>query len=191
MSLKEYKDKRDFKKTPEPLGKIDDFQKNFFVIQKHKASRLHYDFRFEYKGVLKSFAIPKGPSLNPKDKRLAIETEDHPIDYANFEGTIPEGNYGAGTVIIWDRGKYKNITMKNEKNLSIEEAYKNGHITFILNGEKLKGEFSLIRFKGNDKWLLIKKDDLEADRKGDILKEKPNSVVSNKSIEEILGKLLP
>jgi DNA ligase D-like protein (predicted 3'-phosphoesterase) len=184
MSLEEYKKKRDFKKTSEPSGKINESHRNIFVVQKHNASRLHYDFRFEYNGVLKSFAIPKGPSLDPKNKRLAIETEDHPIDYADFEGIIPEGNYGAGTVIVWDKGKYKNKSKKNGKDLSIEEAYNNGHITLILEGKKLKGEFSLIKFKGNDKWLLIKKNDSEANRQVDILKEKPKSVISNKDLDE-------
>jgi len=185
MNLEDYRKKRDFEKTPEPSGKIDERGNNIFVVQKHKASKLHYDFRFEFNGVLKSFAVPKGPSLNPKNKRLAIETEDHPLDYADFEGEIPEGNYGAGKVIVWDKGKYKNISQKNNKSLSMNKAYETGHITLILDGKKLKGEFALIRFKGNDKWLLVKKDDDYADRNKEIVEEKPKSVISNKNVEEI------
>ncbi len=185
MSLKEYNSKRDFKKTGEPKGEIKRGKNRIFVVQKHDASRLHYDFRLQMEGVLKSWAIPKGPSLDPSKKRLAIPTEDHPIDYADFEGNIPENNYGAGSVIVWDTGIYENKTEKNEQVISIKEAYDRGHITLILYGEKLKGEFALIKMKGSDKWLLIKKDDSFADRKNDILEKHPKSVLSDKDIDEL------
>lgn len=135
--------------------------------------------------MLKSWVIPKGPSLNPSTKRLAIPTEDHPVDYADFEGVIPENNYGAGKVIVWDRGTYENKTKKNGEDISFDQAYETGHITLILNGEKLKGEFALIRMRGKDQWLLIKKDDSEASKTIDIVKEKPRSVLSNKEIDDI------
>ena len=184
MTLKDYKRKRDFNKTTEPEGQINKDQVELFVIQKHDASRLHYDFRLQIDGVLKSWAIPKGPSLDPGQKRLAIPTEDHPIDYADFEGIIPQNNYGAGRVIVWDKGNYENKTEKNGQTVSIKEAYDTGHITLILNGIKLKGEFALIQMKGSDKWLLIKKDDSFSDRTNDILEDYPKSVLSDKSIDE-------
>ncbi|RJQ37699.1 DNA ligase D [Candidatus Microgenomates bacterium] len=163
--LGKYIQKRKFNKTPEPIGRIEESKGDLeFVVQKHYASHLHYDFRLELNGVLKSWAVPKGPSLNPADKRLAILVEDHPLDYLAFEGTIPEGNYGAGTVMIWDIGTYNIPKVKdreeNEKILSLE--FKKGHLDFILNGKKLKGEFSLTRFKKEENkeyWLLVKKKD--------------------------------
>lgn len=162
FSLDKYKSKRDFKKSSEPKAKKST-KKNkqpLFVVQKHAASKLHYDFRLEIKGVLKSWAVPKGPSLNPADKRLAIETEDHPLDYASFEGTIPKGHYGAGKVVIWDQGTYQNIKKnKAGKGVEIEESYKKGQIEFKLQGKKLKGNFVLIRFKPKKQWLLIKMKD--------------------------------
>ena len=185
MSLKDYYSKRDFKKTTEPEGEIKKGKENVFIVQKHDASKLHYDFRLQIEGVLKSWAIPKGPSLDPSKKRLAIPTEDHPIDYADFEGIIPENNYGAGRVIVWDKGNYENKTEKNGQIISIKKAYDTGHITLILNGVKLKGEFALIQMKGSDKWLLIKKDDSYADRKSDILEDYPKSVLSDKNIDEL------
>lgn len=189
MPLEDYKKKRNFKKTNEPEeDKGKDIEKDIFVIQKHDASKLHYDFRIRINDVLKSWAIPKGPSLNPENKRLAIPTEDHPLDYANFEGIIPEDNYGAGEVIIWDRGTYKNNTLKDGERVNIEKAHNKGHITIELNGEKLKGGFSLIKMHQKDKWLLIKKNDEYADREQNILEEKPESVVSNKTIEELKNK---
>ena len=185
MSLKEYKEKRDFKKTTEPEGEIETGKKMIFVIQKHAASKLHYDFRLQIEGVLKSWAIPKGPSLDPSKKRLAIPTEDHPIDYADFEGIIPENNYGAGRVIIWDKGTFENKTERNGEMINIKEAYESGHITVILSGKKLKGEFGLVRMKGSNKWLFIKKEDTYADRKNDILETNPKSIFSNKDVDEI------
>lgn len=161
MGLQLYKKKRNFSDTPEPVGKLaKKSSKLVFVIQRHKASRLHYDFRLEMDGVLKSWAVPKGPSMNPKDKRLAMMVEDHPFDYRKFEGVIPEGNYGAGIVEIWDEGTYSDIelsdTKTSEKNL--KAALKKGDLKFVLNGKKLKGEFVLVKMKNTDDnaWLLIK-----------------------------------
>ena len=133
-------------------------KKPIFVIQKHHASTLHYDFRLQMGNILKSWVIPKGPSLNPKNKRLAILTEDHALDFANFEGEIPVGHYGAGKMIVWDRGTYENMTTENGKEISMEKAFEKGKITIALQGEKLKGNFSLILIKKQNEsknWLLI------------------------------------
>jgi DNA ligase D-like protein (predicted 3'-phosphoesterase) len=184
MSLEDYKKKRNFRKTPEPMETTIESKQNIFVIQKHDAGRLHYDFRLEINGVLKSWAIPKGPSLNPKEKRLAVETEDHPIDYAEFEGVIPEDNYGAGMVLIWDKGTFENKTQKNNKDVPIETAYNNGHISIVLNGTKLQGGFALIKTQRKNQWLLIKKNDQTADTTKDILKTRPESVLSKKTLED-------
>lgn len=156
-----------------------------FVIQKHKASTLHYDFRLEADGVLKSWAVPKGPSTDPREKRLAIMTEDHSMEYGDFEGKIPEGEYGAGTVIVWDRGTYKNLKKNNKPTIS--EGIKEGHIIFYLDGIKLKGGYSLTRFRGGDSnhWLLVKMDDAEADARRNPVSTQPESVISGKKIEEI------
>jgi bifunctional non-homologous end joining protein LigD len=161
MALTTYKKKRNFKETSEPGGvtKKSD-SKLIFVVQRHKASRLHYDFRLELDGVLKSWAVPKGPSMNPKDKRLAMMVEDHPYDYKDFEGVIPEGNYGAGIVELWDHGTYSDIDNSSfkeaEKNL--RKGLKSGDFKFKLFGKKLKGEFVLVKLKGKEdnSWLLIK-----------------------------------
>src|SRR3954471_24938367 len=150
MSLTLYKKKRDFKRTPEPRGKREAKNKKLsFVIQRHDASHLHYDFRLEMEGVLKSWAVPKGPSLNPHDKRLAMMTEDHPFDYRTFEGTIPEGNYGAGEVIVWDNGTYEMVNDKNGRLKDPLKSLEKGHLDFILDGKKLKGRFTLVK-KGRD-----------------------------------------
>lgn len=164
MALNVYNGKRKFDETNEPKGNIKKSKDQLvFVIQRHAASRLHYDFRLEMDGVLKSWAVPKGPSLNPKDKRLAMEVEDHPYDYKDFEGNIPEGNYGAGQVEIWDSGTYEpldqNSKLSEEKELLKE--LKEGSLKFILHGKKLKGEFALVKMKNaeNNAWLLIKHKD--------------------------------
>src|ERR1700756_3393368 len=161
MALEEYKRKRDFRKTPEPPGVAAPNEKASeglsFVIQKHAARRLHYDFRLELDRVLKSGAGPKGPSLDPGEKRLAVHVEDHPLDYGEFEGRIPEGEYGAGSVIVWDRGRW----------LPVGDPHKGlakGHLEFELKGSKLRGRWHLVHMKGRDKggkenWLLIKADD--------------------------------
>jgi DNA ligase D-like protein (predicted 3'-phosphoesterase) len=148
-----------------------------FVIQQHAATRMHYDFRLEVDGVLKSWAVPKGPSLDPKVKRMAVHVEDHPMDYANFEGVIPKGNYGAGRVIVWEMGVYAPLT-------NMREGLRDGHVSFVLVGEKLKGGFALTRMN-DDSWLLVKKADEFADRETDITKERPESVLSGKTIDEI------
>lgn len=164
-SLSKYKNKRNFKSTSEPSGAVKKGgQQLRFVVQRHAATRLHYDFRLEMDGVLKSWAIPKGPSLNSTDKRLAMMVEDHPYDYRNFEGTIPEGNYGAGEVEIWDHGTYEALQKsirKKEETILLDEL-KKGSIKFILHGKKLKGEFSLVKMHTEDSgnaWLLIKHKD--------------------------------
>lgn len=164
MSLTAYNKKRDFKQTSEPSGKENDQQEDeklAFVIQRHKASRLHYDFRLELDGVLKSWAVPKGPSLNPHDKRLAMMVEDHPYNYKDFTGVIPEGNYGAGIVEIWDSGTYTSIEnkgkAKEDANL-LRAGLESGNLKFILRGQKVQGEFALVKLKDSEanSWLLIK-----------------------------------
>jgi len=167
MSLSKYIEKRDFKQTTEPKGGKGKGKKLSFVVQRHHASHLHYDFRLELDGVLKSWAVPKGPSLNPNDKRLAMMVEDHPYDYRSFEGTIPKGNYGAGVVNIFDEGTYEPIDDKKE---SLHKGLYSGNLKFILHGKKLKGEFALVRMKDSEQnaWLLIKhRDKYAVDKKYD------------------------
>lgn len=191
MSLSEYNQKRNFNSTLEPEGKIKQSSTDLiFVVQKHAASHLHYDFRLEMDGVLKSWAIPKGPSMNPADKRLAIMVEDHPYSYRDFEGTIPEGNYGAGNVIVWDNGTY---ILADEDRLDIDEHklqsdLQKGHLSFILNGKKLKGEFALVKFKTKQEntWLLIKSKDQYANDE-DVLQQ-DKSVLSNRTLESMETK---
>ncbi|MCK4265304.1 3'-phosphoesterase [Candidatus Babeliales bacterium] len=157
-----------------------------FVIHKHDATNLHYDFRLSIGNVLKSWAIPKGPSLNPKHKRLAIETEDHSLQYGSFEGVIPEGKYGAGTVMLWDKGTYKNIKKENGKTVSLKKCLKNGLLEIWLNGEKLKGGFALIKMKSRKKqWLLVKMKDEEANARKNIIKSEPKSVKTGKTMAQI------
>lgn len=164
MSLETYNKKRDFDQTPEPKTSEKHTQGTLrFVVQRHDASKLHYDFRLEMEGVLKSWAVPKGPSMNPADKRLAVEVEDHPFSYRTFEGDIPEGNYGAGHVDIWDEGTYQHTEICDRKagEKTLLEELEKGSIHFVLEGEKLKGAFTLLKMKGKqeDAWLLLKKDD--------------------------------
>src|SRR5437016_9279500 len=144
MALEKYRTKRDFRITPEPRGKVARKSGNAlsFIVQKHAASHLHYDFRLELNGVLLSWAIPKGPSLDPHEKRLAVHVEDHPIDYGGFEGVIPKGQYGGGTVLLWDRGTW------TPEGPDPEAAYKKGALKFRLNGEKLHGNWALVRMDG-------------------------------------------
>ena len=193
MSLSLYKKKRSFEKTPEPSGKNPASFKDElrFVVQKHDASRLHYDFRLEMEGVLKSWAVPKGPSLNPDDKRLAMMVEDHPYDYRSFEGIIPKGNYGAGTVIVWDEGTYEpaepvEASLKQQEKILLKQLHE-GNLKFRLKGKKLNGEYALVRIKGREEnaWLLIKKKDKYATTR-DITK-KGESVQSGKTIEQVAG----
>lgn len=172
MKLSEYNRKRDFKQTSEPAGKKGGNRLNF-VVQRHHASRLHYDFRLQMDGVLKSWAVPKGPSLNPKDKRLAVLVEDHPVSYKNFEGMIPEGNYGAGRVDIWDEGRYEPVDEEGKKITAkaFSEAFEQGSMKFRLSGNILKGEFALVRMDENN-WLLIKhKDEYAVTKKYDSEKD--------------------
>lgn len=165
MSLEEYIEKRDFNSTPEPAAETNEKGKKqlLFVIHKHYASQLHFDLRLELDGVLKSWAVPKGPTINPKEKKLAIMVEDHPLEYGDFEGVIPAGNYGAGQVYIWDRGTYHAYDTDdyNRSQEIFRDSLDKGHLTFILEGKILKGEFALVRLKkaSPKDWLLIKKND--------------------------------
>ncbi len=199
MALEKYKEKRKFDKTPEPEGLASDKKENntlSFVVQKHEATRLHYDFRIEMNGVMPSWAVPKGPSLNPEDKRLAMKTEDHPLDYQTFEGIIPKGNYGAGSVMVWDRGNYapEGVTTTDVKewNKLLNKMMEEGEIKIVLNGDKLKGSFALVKMKNGDEdnaWLLIKhKDEFATDE--DITK-KDHSVKTGRSMEEIVENKKP
>ena len=185
MPLTTYRKKRDFRKTPEPKGGGTARRRRglAYVIQKHAASHLHYDFRLELDGVLKSWAVPKGPSLNPSDKRLAVEVEDHPVEYGDFEGTIPKGEYGGGSVLLWDRGTW-------EPSGDAHEGLRRGRLSFDLFGEKLKGKWLLIRMKGRDEdrkptWLLFKEKDAESRTRGDVLVDRPESVKTGRAIEDV------
>ena len=181
MGLEEYKRKRKFDETPEPAGEVKKKPGNSFVIQKHRATRLHYDFRIEMEGVLRSWAIPKGPSLNPSEKRLAMLTEDHPIDYGDFEGTIPKGNYGAGKVIIWDHGTYEMVDPETP-----EKGWKKGKFHFVLKGKKLHGEWVLVRgSRAPNEWIFFKVRDEFASQQVDITENRPESVVSGKLVDEM------
>src|SRR5215212_6336001 len=185
--LRKYRQMRDFGDTPEPAGGKPKKRKlPIFVIQKHRASHLHYDFRLEMEGVLKSWAVPKGPSYDPTIKRLAMMTEDHPYDYASFEGVIPEGNYGAGNVIIWDEGMWEFIEPGDDP----VKALKSGKLTFRLHGKKMFGEWALVKIKGrttgkDNEWLLLKHRDQYANDKINVTEVAPRSVVSSLLVEEI------
>jgi len=183
--LRRYKEKRDFTGTPEPAPEVEEGGGDcIFVVQKHDASNLHYDLRIESGGVLKSWAVPKGPSMDPKVRRLAVPTENRPVAYADFEGVIPEGHYGAGTVIVWDRGTYRNT--KGE-DASTEKNLEEGHATLWLEGEKLRGSFALIRTGGGDKprWLFFKMKGDEARPGSNVVEEMPDSVLTRRSLEEV------
>ncbi|MBN9415053.1 MAG: DNA ligase D [Candidatus Eremiobacteraeota bacterium] len=177
MSLQEYQKKRDFRKTREPSGRAKAPRGHRFVVQKHDASRLHYDFRLEEDGVLKSWAVPKGPSLDPATKRLAVHVEDHPLDYGSFEGTIPKGEYGGGTVMLWDEGRWEPLD-------DLAKGWKKGHLHFQLHGEKLKGGWSLIRLKDEKNWLLVKDKDDFADPDSDVT-EQDLSVKTGRAMQDI------
>ena len=177
-SLDEYKKKRRFDRTAEPGPNVESSKSgNRFVVQKHRASQLHYDLRLEAGGVLKSWAVPKGPSLTPSDKRLAMAVEDHPMAYANFEGVITEGQYGGGTVMVWDRGTFR------PENGDVEAALEKGELKFTLRGKKLKGSWVLVRTKGR-MWLLIKHRDRYASDV-DIASSAPVSVITRRTLAEI------
>ena len=185
MALEEYKRKRDFKQTPEPPPKLGKGAQRRFVVQKHRATRLHYDFRLEMEGVLKSWAVPKGPSLDPADKRLAMQVEDHPVSYFDFEGTIPAGNYGAGTVMVWDMGTW-------EPQGNAAEMLQEGDLKFRLNGQKLNGDFALVHMKSRrpgtkgTEWLLIKHRDAYVQPGYDI-DQYDYSVLTKRTMDEIAG----
>jgi bifunctional non-homologous end joining protein LigD len=181
MGLEEYKRKRRFNETPEPEGKIKKASGNTFVIQKHRATRLHYDFRLEMEGVLRSWAIPKGPTFDPAIKRLAVQTEDHPMDYGGFEGVIPKGNYGAGKVIVWDNGTYEMIDPETP-----EKGWEKKKLHFILKGRKMKGEWVLVRGSRNpSEWIFFKVRDKFATAEGDITEDRPESILSGTLVEQI------
>ena len=192
--LRKYKSKRNLDASGEPDSAKASSDKPptkkkhhpIFVVQKHDASHLHYDVRLEINGVLKSWAVPKGPSSNPAIKRLAIETEDHPMEYATFEGVIPEGHYGAGPVIVWDTGTFDNIKEKDGKIIPMEKSYKNGQIEVNLHGKKLQGGYALIRTVAHEKkWLLIKMRDEYADARRNPINTQQESVLSGKTIEKV------
>ena len=189
--LARYNAKRDFAKTAEPAGTLAPGNGNSFIVQKHDATRLHWDFRLEADGVLKSWAVTRGPSLDPDEKRLAVRTEDHPLSYATFEGTIPEGEYGGGTVMLWDRGTWAPVAGKSAKDID------KGHLHFVLDGERMKGEWLLIRLKprGKEKrenWLLRKIDDAHAGGTDPLVEEGLTSVATGRTMAEIAdGKSSP
>lgn len=205
QKLAVYKKKRNPKVTPEPFGSKTSTPQLRFVIQKHQATALHYDFRLEIKGVMPSWAVPKGPSLDPKVKRLAMQTEDHPLDYQNFEGVIPEGEYGGGTVMIWDQGIYypekevavgkrEQIKEKKTGDEVVFEALQKGELKFFLKGKKLRGSFALVKTKGfpgskpnKPAWLLIKHKD-EFIQEGYDINQQNFSVLSGKTFEEIKNR---
>lgn len=179
MALTEYKKKRKFDKTPEPGPETKRTKSGrMFVIQKHRATALHYDFRLEADGVLKSWAVPKGPSLDPKVKRLAMQVEDHPVDYAKFEGVIPEGEYGGGTVMVWDYGTYK-----PEETTNVSDALRKGELKFSLNGKKLKGSWVLVRTRERQ-WLLLKHRDYYTTEE-EVTELAPVSILTRRSLAEI------
>jgi bifunctional non-homologous end joining protein LigD len=184
--LAQYNAKRDFKLTPEPAGKVEKGAGNRFIVQKHDATRLHYDFRLEVDGVLKSWAVTKGPSADPADKRLAVRTEDHPMSYADFEGVIPKGEYGGGSVMLWDRGTWASVAGKSAKDIE------KGHLHFTLDGERMKGEWLLVRMKPRpgekrENWLLRKVDDAWAGGTDDLVGRQLTSVLTGRTMAEIAG----
>lgn len=189
--LKDYHKKRDFDRTAEPFG--GDRRKSdgrIFMVHKHDASNLHYDFRIEIDGVLKSWAVPKGPSTDPSEKRMAIQTEDHPIEYADFEGVIPEDQYGGGTVMVWDAGTYRNLKaeVENDKDKkSISDAYDEGKMTIWLEGKKLSGGYALIQTKRDKgkQWMMIKMKDDEADARRNPVSTENKSVLSERTMKQI------
>lgn len=188
--LKEYREKRDFRSTKEPEGgdRSSSDDEPLFVIQKHDASNLHYDLRLEVDGVLKSWAVPKGPSTDPSEKRLAMPTEDHPLEYGDFEGVIPEDEYGGGPVMVWDTGSYRNLRAEKEDDgLSMSESLNDGKLEVWLEGEKLRGGYVLIRTDSgeDERWLFIKMKDDEADARRNPTSTEPNSVLTGRTLEEI------
>lgn len=188
--LEEYRRKRDFTRTAEPKGAAGRNRKKLaFVIQKHAASHLHYDLRLELDGVMKSWAVPKGPSLDPAIKRLAMEVEDHPIEYNSFEGTIPKGEYGGGTVMLWDRGTYEYGGTDPDPLEGLRRGYQKGDFKFVLKGKRLKGSWALVRMRrdqpGRPQWLLIKHRDEYAVPGSDVAAEYESSVTTGRTMDDI------
>jgi len=183
--LAEYKKKRDLAKSGEPKGKVRSSKMPIFVVQKHAARSLHYDFRLSIGGVLVSWAVPKGPSTSTRVRRLAVRTDDHPMRYAKFEGVIPKGEYGAGTVMVWDKGTYRNIQKKAGKKVSMETALKKGKIEVWLKGEKLNGGYALIKTGRGNQWLLIKMKDEHARARGNPVNTQKKSVLTGRTMRQI------
>ncbi|MDQ3973829.1 MAG: DNA ligase [Actinomycetota bacterium] len=185
--LGQYRRKRDLGASPEPSGGVPSAGEPRFVIHKHDATSLHYDVRLEVGGVLKSWAVPKGPSTDPRDKRLAMPTEDHPLDYANFEGIIPKGHYGAGAVIVWDHGTYRNRTEADGEQVPLEQALTDGHAVVWLEGRKLHGGWALTRIASGDdeRWLLVKVRDESADARRRPTSTQPESVLTGRTVEDV------
>ena len=194
-NLKKYHEKRDFAQTNEPQGsQPSTTSQPLFVVQQHHARTLHYDFRLEVDGVLKSWAVPKGPSTNPRDKRLAVPTEDHPLEYARFEGVIPPGQYGAGPVMVWDIGHYRNLLEEKapDEARSMTDALEQGHLEIYLKGQKLCGAFALFRTKGRDpRWLLVKMKDEHANKQTDIGQPDAASALTSRTIQQIQQQPAP
>lgn len=182
--MSEYRNKRQGGRSPEPRGRMRKGARGapHFVVQHHAARSDHYDFRLEIDGALTSWAVPKGPSVDPKDKRMARRTEDHPLEYQTFEGVIPDGEYGAGPVIVWDHGTYS-----NESQHTMADALQRGHLSFRLNGAKLHGGFALTRIRGgkDETWLLVKKSDDDADARRRPVNTQPESVQSGRTLDEL------
>lgn len=184
--LNAYHHKRDPNRTPEPFGNAAQADGPMFVIQQHDATNMHWDLRLQAEGVLKSWAVPKGPSTDPREKRLAVPTEDHPLDYADFEGVIPEEEYGGGRVIVWDRGVYHDLK-GDAAGEEIADAIAGGHVKVWLEGDKLAGGYVLTRMRGDDQWLLIKLEDEGADRRRNPARTQPQSVLSGHTVQSIGG----
>jgi DNA ligase D-like protein (predicted 3'-phosphoesterase) len=189
-SLEAYRRRRDWRRTPEPVARRGRAGKQpRFVIQEHQARSHHFDFRLEVDGVLKSWAVPKGPSTDPREKRLAVPVEDHPLDYAGFEGVIPAGQYGAGAVVVWDRGTYDNLTEQGGMPKPVAAALDDGHLVIRLHGEKLKGGYALQRVaEGKDeRWLLIKLKEEAANARPRPTASQPRSVLSGRTVDDVTG----
>lgn len=188
--LRDYRERRDLDRSPEPPGQPRaPSERPIFVVQQHDASSMHFDVRIEADGVLASWAVPKGPSTDPGEKRLAVRTEDHPLDYADFEGHIPADEYGGGNVIVWDIGPYRNLTADDDgREVPVAEAIERGHLTVWLEGDKIHGGYAFTRTKlrGEPKnWLLVKVDDEAADRRRNPVSTRPESVLTGRTVDEV------
>lgn len=185
-----YRERRDLDRSPEPDAGTGEHRTESdeprFVVQEHEASSHHYDLRLEVSGVLKSWAVPKGPSTDPSVKRLAVATEDHPLEYVDFEGTIPRGEYGEGRVIVWDTGTYENMSRDDEgEPIPVDAGYGRGHIAVWLHGQKVAGGYALTRFRPDDQWLLVKMDDAESDARRRPTSTQPESVQTGRTVDEL------